>query len=435
MIEVPGDKSITHRALLLSAVARGQSRLGGLLGGADCQSTASALRALGARLPKIPSDGAEIEVEGVGLNGLRTPESDLDCGNSGTTARLLLGFLSGLRVEARITGDGSLRSRPMRRVTEPLSEMGSEFWEGGEPDRLPIRLRGGTLTAYSYVSPVASAQVKSAILLAALTGRVGATVVEPSRSRDHTERMLRRMGVSVREAVTPTGWEVTLGELSSDLQPLDLNIPGDFSSAAFLIGFGLLGGAGDELRIRNVGLNPTRTGLLDILKEMGGKIEVHNLREADDPKGEPAGDVTVSRSELSGTSVGGEVIPLLIDEIPLLAVVAGLANGVTEIRDAGELRVKESDRVAALAENLTAVGVRVEELPDGLRIQGGAEELRGEIPVQRDHRIAMAFGILGALPGHQVFVDNPGAADVSFPGFWKLLQRLSNPDEPAEAGG
>ena len=428
MIRVPGDKSITHRALLLSAVASGESRLRGLLAGTDCQSTASVLRELGAKVPEIPVDGSEVRIEGVGFSGLRSPGSALDCGNSGTTARLLLGLLSGLSLEARVTGDGSLRSRPMRRVTEPLSEMGAAFFESGEPDRLPLTIRGGALREFSYSSSVSSAQVKSAILLAGLMGGVESVVVEPSRSRDHTERILRRMGAQVTEAVTPEGWEVGLRVPPSELEPLDLTVPGDFSSAAFFIGLALLGGSGDELRIQDVGLNPTRTGLLDLLREMGGKIEVQNLREANDPKGEPAGDLIVSPSDLHGVSVGGELIPLLIDEIPVLAVVAALASGVTEIRDAAELRVKETDRISALANNLTAVGVRVEELPDGLRIEGPTGKLGGRASVRGDHRIAMAFGVLGALWGHEVSVDDPGVVDVSFPGFWELLAILSDSD-------
>lgn len=423
-VRVPGDKSVTHRALLLGAVANDESRLRGLLSGEDCQRTASAMRALGANIPELPADGSEIVVPGVGLGGLRSAESLLDCGNSGTTARLLLGLLAGLPVEARLTGDASLRSRPMRRVTEPLAEMGARFWEVGEPDRLPLTVRGGSLHSIEYTSPVASAQVKSALLLAGLTGGVEVTVIEPSRSRDHTERMLRRMGASVREAVTADGWEVSLDTPPTELVPLDLTVPGDFSSAAFLIALGLLRGGSRKLTILNVGLNPTRTGLLDVLREMGGRIDVENLREAEDPAGEPAGDLVVSPSDLSGVSLGGEAIPMLIDEIPILAVVAALASGVTEIRDASELRVKESDRIEVLAENLTAVGARVDELPDGLRIKGGTRSLEGAAAVHGDHRIAMAFGVLGGLPGTSVTVDDPGVADVSFPGFWGLIRDL-----------
>lgn len=429
MVRVPGDKSITHRALLLGALADGESVLRGLLPGEDCRSTAEVLRALGAPIPELPEDGSEIRVPGVGLDGLRTPESVLDCGNSGTTARLLLGLLSGLPVEARLTGDASLRSRPMRRVTDPLAEMGARFWEAGEPDRLPLTVRGGSLHGIAYTSPVASAQVKSALLFAGLAGGVDVAVVEPSRSRDHTERMLRRTGVSVREAVTSDGWEVALDSPPSRLDPLDFGVPGDFSSAAFLIAFGLLRGGTRKLRIEEVGLNPTRTGLLDVLEEMGARIEIRNLREADDPAREPRADLVVSPSELTGTSVGGESIPLLLDEIPVLAAVSVLAAGVTEIRDAAELRVKESDRIGVLAENLVSIGARVEELPDGLRIEGERGGLSGHVPVRHDHRIAMAFGVLGALPGMEVSVDDPAVADVSFPGFWSLLEGLSGSGE------
>jgi 3-phosphoshikimate 1-carboxyvinyltransferase len=236
--------------------------------------------------------------------------------------------------------------------------------------------------------------------------------------------MLRRMGVAVEEGPTAEGWRVRLTEPPAHLRPLDLRVPGDFSSAAFFIAFGLLGGAGDGLRIGNVGLNPARTGLLDVLREMGADIAVENRREFDDPAGEPAGDLLVRRSELQGTSVGGEIIPRLIDEVPVLAVVATHAAGVTEIRDALELRLKESDRIRVMARNLEGIGARVDELPDGLRISGGAPALEGRVASHRDHRIAMAFGILGALPRQRVTVDDPQAAAVSFPRFWERLAEL-----------
>lgn len=433
MIRVPGDKSISHRALLLAALAEGESRIRGLLTGEDCQSTAAVLRALGATIPPLPEDGAEVRVQGAGLHGLRSPGTTLDCGNSGTTARLLLGLLAGLPIEARLTGDPSLRARPMRRVTAPLGLMGAEFQEEGAEDRLPLRVRGGRLAPFTYRSPVASAQVKSAILLAGVTGGVATEVVEPSLSRDHTERMLRRMGVGVEAGAVEEGWQVRISEPPTTLRPLDLRVPGDFSSAAFPLALGLLGATGQELRIENVGLNPTRTGLLDVLREMGANIRIEELRESDDPGGEPAGTIVAFPSDLRGTSIGGARIPLLIDEIPILAVLAAKAEGVTEIRDAAELRVKESDRLRVLATNLKSLGVHVEELPDGLRIRGGAAALDGRVQVHLDHRIAMAFGILGALPGHRVAVDDPGAADVSFPGFWALLERLTDSD--ADASG
>lgn len=423
-VEVPGDKSMSHRVLMLGALATGESRLIGVLPGEDCRSTAAVLRALGATIPELPSDGSEMRIEGVGARKLQTPDGFLDCGNSGTTARLLLGMLSGVSVDARLTGDASLRSRPMRRVTTPLTQMGARFEEEGEEDRLPLRVIGGTLEPFAYRSPVASAQVKSALLLAGLTGGVSVEVVEPARSRDHTERLLRRMGAPVREAVSSEGWEVALRHPPAELDPLDMFVPGDFSSAAFIIAFALLRSGSDPIRIRNVGLNPTRTGLLDVLEAMGASIEVDRMREAGDPAGEPAADLVVHPSDLHGTEVRGDLIPRMIDEIPILAVTAALATGTTEIRDAEELRVKESDRIRVLAENLSSIGAEVEELPDGLRIVGGPRRLRGVVPVHHDHRIAMAFGVLDALPGHEVQVDDPHVADVSFPGFWALLGSL-----------
>jgi 3-phosphoshikimate 1-carboxyvinyltransferase len=450
VIRVPGDKSVSHRALLLAALAEGESRLRGVLPGGDCRSTARVLRALGASIPELPDDGGEIRIPGMGLQGLRTPDGPLDCGNSGTTARLLLGLLSGLPIEAVITGDASLRSRPMRRVTEPLGAMGADFEEDGDGDRLPIRVRGGGLRSLTWESPVASAQVKSALLLAGLTGGVPVEVAEPVRSRDHTERMLRRMGAGVEEGPAGTSglvgndgsWGVHLSAPPETLRPLDLQVPGDFSSAAFLLVWGLLGGGsgsgeggGPPLRIGNVGLNPTRTGLLDVLRGMGARIRVRDRREFDEPWGEPAGELEVEPGPLDGVTIGGGLIPSLIDEIPVLAVAAARARGVTEIRDAAELRVKESDRIRVLAENLAAVGVRVEELPDGLRIHGAEAPLEGRVRSRGDHRIAMAFGILGALPGCRIEMDDPKAADVSFPGFWELLGELSGKERRSGPAG
>ncbi|MSR22530.1 MAG: 3-phosphoshikimate 1-carboxyvinyltransferase [Gemmatimonadetes bacterium] len=435
VIEVPGDKSISHRALLLSVLADGESRLTGVLTGEDCRSTASVLRDLGASLPPLPGDGSEFRVQGVGPQGLRSPSRELDCGNSGTTARLLLGLLSGLTIEATLTGDASLRSRPMRRVTEPLSRMGARFQEFGVDGRLPIGVSGGALRSIVYTNRRSSAQVKGALLLAGVTGGVEIEISEPAPSRDHTERMLRRLGVRVDQERTPDGWKIHLTNPPARLRPLDLHVPGDFSSAAFLIAFGLLGGAGGPLRIRNVGLNPTRTGLLDVLGDMGAEIEVENLREETDPAGEPAGDLVVTPSELRGGSVGGEMIPRLIDEIPVLAVLATRARGTTEIRDAAELRVKESDRIRVMADNLGRIGARVSELPDGLRIEGDLRPLAGRVAAHGDHRVAMAFGVLGGLAGHRIQVDDPAAAGVSFPGFWDLLAELGRMDGDGGVAG
>lgn len=418
MIRVPGDKSISHRALLLSALASGTSRLEGLLPGEDCRSTANILRALGCEIPALPTDGQAIRVQGLGLGGFSHPEGVLDCGNSGTTARLLLGLLSGLSIPAVLDGDASLRSRPMGRVTDPLGEAGGRFLELGAPGRLPLRIDEAGIGDIRYTSPVASAQVKSALLLAGLGAGRPVEVTEPARSRDHTERMLRRMGARVDEE----GQEphrVVMAAPPSRLDPLALRVPGDISSAAFLLVLGALGPRG--LSIGNVGLNPTRTGVLSVLERMGARIRAENTREMDDPGGEPAGDLVVVPGPLTSVRIGGAEIPSLIDEIPILAVAATRARGTTEIRDAQELRVKESDRISALVQNLEAVGARVEELPDGLRIEGSDRALEGDVQAFGDHRIAMAFGVLGALPGNRIRVDERRIADVSFPGFWELL--------------
>jgi 3-phosphoshikimate 1-carboxyvinyltransferase len=436
-IRVPGDKSVSHRALLFAALAEGESRLRGLLPGADCQGTAAALRAMGVAVPDLPADGSEIRVVGVGLRGLRTPDAPIDCGNSGTTARLLLGILGGARLPAVLDGDPSLRSRPMRRVTRPLEAMGSRFHEEGEPDRLPIRvLAEGEFRGGRWVLPVASAQVKSALLLAGLLSGRPVEVEESGRSRDHTERMLRAMGVPLESRqVGGDGvgarWICRVPGGVARLDPLDLDVPGDPSSAAFVLALGAMGGAGGGLRVRGVGLNPTRIGFLPVLERMGVELRVE--ASGDDGVGEPVGNIEVRASRLQATTIGGPEVPTLIDELPLLAALAARAHGVTRIRNAAELRVKESDRIAVTARNLRALGVEVEEYPDGLDVHGAPDDspFRGAIVVQHDHRIAMAFGVLGALPGASVTVNDPDAVEVSFPGFWDLLASVSEAGSPA----
>ncbi|HEX8273207.1 MAG TPA: 3-phosphoshikimate 1-carboxyvinyltransferase [Longimicrobiaceae bacterium] len=417
-IAVPGDKSVTHRALMLAAAARGESRLRGLLPGEDCRSTAAVLRALGCDVPHLPADGGEVRVRGGGLDAWRAPAGVLDCGNSGTTARLMMGLLAGRPFCSTLTGDASLRRRPMRRITEPLSRMGAAFHEEGEAEgRLPIRVCGGGLAPAEHFSPQASAQVKSAVLLAGLSAGVGAVVHEPLLSRDHTERMLRGLGVPVAVEEVDGGWRVELPAHGGPLPPLDLRVPGDPSSAAFFAALALLAGEG-ELLVRGVGVNPTRTGIFRVLARMGGFVEMHGAREEG---GEPVADLLVRPARLLATEVGGAEIPWLIDEVPVLAVLAARAEGETRITGASELRVKESDRIAVLVENLRALGVEAEELPDGLAVRGSDRPLRGRVRTAGDHRIAMAFGVLAALPDSDVQVDDPGCADVSFPGFWSLL--------------
>ncbi len=419
-LRVPGDKSISHRALLLSALAEGQSRVRGILSGRDPAATAEVLRRLGVLVPVL-AEGRELRVGGVGLRGLRQPVRELDCANSGTTARLMLGVLSAQRLVADLTGDASLRGRPMRRVTEPLSAMGASFEELGEPDRLPIRVQGRALRPADHTSPRASAQVKSALLLAGLCAEVPVRVREPALSRDHTERLLRSQGVHVTTG--EEGGEVVVAlEPSDRLRALDLDVPGDFSSAAFLLALAVLGGC-PPLRTEGVGVNPTRTGLLRVLMRMGADVEIVDETESG---GEPIAALMAERSELSATRVERGELPSLIDEIPIVAILATRASGETIVTGAEELRVKESDRLAAIVGNLRALGVEADELPDGLRVLGSDKPLSGSVRTRGDHRIAMAFGVLGALPGNDVRIDDPTSADVSFPGFWKVLRSLSD---------
>ena len=416
-LRVPGDKSISHRALMLAALAHGESRLRGLLAGADTQATAAALRALGVAVPSLADDGAELIVRGVGLNGLRAPADVLDCANSGTSARLLCGVLAGQEFEATLTGDASLRSRPMRRVTAPLARMGARFVELGDADRLPLRVSGGRLAPIEHVNEPASAQVKSAILLAGLTGTARVEVRERVATRDHTERLLQAMGARIRVGADGAGRAIALEPVEA-LDPLDLDVPGDFSSAAFLLAFALLHPAG-ELRLPGVGLNATRTGLLAALERMGANVDVE---DAVTTGGERAGALHARGSRLGGTVVRADEIPALVDEVPVITALGARADGATRIEGAAELRVKESDRIAALVVNLRAVGAHAEELPDGLLVQGGDAPLRGRVHTRGDHRIAMAFGVLRALPGNEIEIDDADCVSVSYPGFWDAVQ-------------
>jgi 3-phosphoshikimate 1-carboxyvinyltransferase len=418
-VHVPGDKSLTHRALLLAAIAQGRSRVQRPLVGADTESTAGALRLLGCAVP--PLDGAEeVVVEGRGLQGLTEPSEVVDCGNSGTTTRLLMGILAGYPFTTTLTGDASLQSRPMRRVTAPLTEMGATFEELGAPDRLPVRVRGGTLRGIDYVSPHASAQVKSAILLAGLVSGVDVAVTEPLPSRDHSERMLAELGVRLlREDRADGSTRVALAPPAA-IPAFDFAVPGDFSSAAFIMAFAALL-AGPPVRIAGVGLNPGRTGFLHVLRRMGGAVSIENERES---CGEPAGDVVAYRSQLIATDIAAAEIPSLIDEVPVLAVLAARADGTTTITGAGELRVKESDRITAVVRNLQAVGADAEELPDGMVVHGSNRPLRGSVQALHDHRIAMAFGLLAADPRNDIDIDDPGVVAVSFPDYWTTLDAL-----------
>jgi 3-phosphoshikimate 1-carboxyvinyltransferase len=422
ILKVPGDKSISQRALIFAALAEGESRLSGLLPGADPASTAAALRALGAEIDPLPSDGGPVRVRGVGLAGLRRPSAELDLGNSGTGARLLMGVLAACPFDAVLTGDASLRSRPMKRVTEPLARMGARFeWLHAE-GRLPVRVLGARLTPLEHALPVASAQVKSALLLAGLVSGASVSLTEPARSRDHTERMLRTVGATVVDRDVDGRWRVELGDpVPRRLPPLDYHVPGDFSSAAFLLVAGLLGLAGGELVIDGVGLNPTRTGFLGLVARMGARVEVEG---GEDDGREPVGKIRVTPTRLRAIDVGEQDVVGAIDEIPALVALAVRAQGTTRITGARELRVKETDRIAALVQGLRALGAHAAELEDGLVVDGSERALEGTVDSHLDHRIAMAFGLLGALPGCDVRIVGSESVDVSFPTFWEALGAL-----------
>ncbi len=429
---MPGDKSISHRSLIFAALADGTSRVDGLLDAGDTRSTAAALRALGvgieARAPALAASapGAAVTgpflgaatIRGAGLRGLRSPGAVLDCGNSGTTARLLLGALAGAPVQAVLTGDDSLRRRPMRRVTDPLAAAGARFEELEAEDRLPIRVRGGDLVPLDVLNSRSSAQVKTAMLLAGLTAGTTVRVVEPGRSRDHSERMLAAMGAPLSTRMGPDGVVTTLDRCDG-LDPVELRVPGDISSATFFLALAALRGA---VRVVGVGTNPTRAGALDVLRRMGCRVEVETDAEA---AGEPVGAVTVSRDGLVGTVVERDEVPTLLDEIPVLAALAARAEGETRFEGVAELRVKESDRVEAMVRNLRTLGVDADAAPDELRVWGTDRPLRGTVDAHGDHRIAMAFGVLAALPGNEITIRGRDAVGISYPGFWTELERVN----------
>jgi 3-phosphoshikimate 1-carboxyvinyltransferase len=407
---VPGDKSISHRALMLAALAQGPSRIRGILPSMDIESTAAVLRALGAAIPPLSAD---MTVTGHGPAALRAPGHDLDCGNSGTTARLVAGIAAAAPFSSRFVGDASLSRRPMHRIARPLGAMGASF-DFASGDGLPMTVHGARLRPVDWTTEAASAQVKSAILLAATTAGVSAAVREPAPSRDHTERMLAALGATVQVEDT-----IVRLDPPQRLAPLDMLVPGDPSSAAFLAALAALASEGD-LTLVDVCLNPTRTGFLRALSRMGSRLEI---QPGERQGGEEMGTIRVWPSELRAVELEGSEVPSMIDELPLLACVAARADGVTLIRGAGELRVKESDRIATVVANLRAIGAEAEEHPDGLSVAGSTRPLRGLVRTGGDHRIAMAFGILAALPGNAIEIDDPACAAVSYPGFWEDVRR------------
>ncbi len=420
--ETPGDKSISHRAVMFGGMAVGKTRVRGLLTGEDVLRTADALRALGATIT-TDADGIW-EIQGTGLSGLQEPDDVLDMGNSGTAARLLLGILAGHDLTAFMTGDASLRGRPMNRVINPLTQMGAKFTTR-EKGRLPLSITGqAEAIPISYPLPVASAQVKSAVLLAGLTARGATEVIEPEPTRDHTERMLRHFGAKVEVTLDEAGARhIVLTGQPELTAPADMiDVPADPSSAAFPI-VAALTVPGSELTLNNVGLNATRTGLYTCLQEMGGDITIANER---DQGGEPVGDITIKASPLRAIEVPPERAPSMIDEYPILAVAAAQAEGVTKMTGIGELRVKESDRLAAVAALLRNNGVKVEDGPDWMTVEGqpGAVPGGGLVETHLDHRIAMSALVLGLTTENPVTVDDGAAIATSFPGFAEKMRGI-----------
>ena len=411
----PGDKSISHRAVILNSVAGGKARVDNFSPGADCLATVACLRQLGVEI--VEESPGSLTVSGVGKEGLKEPKDVLNAGNSATTIRLLAGLLAAQPFLSIITGDESLRSRPMARLIHPLRLMGAEVWGRGGDSLAPLAIKGNQLRGIKYQLPVASAQLKSAVLIAALFAQGNTTVEEPAPSRDHTERMLRAMGAKLKS----DGLRITLTPDPVPLVPLDLLIPGDISSAAFWLVAGAIH-PNARIEVRNTGINPTRMGIIEVLLDMGAKLRIENERiEA----GEPVADLIVESSDLVGRQIGGSLIPRLIDEIPLIAIAGCVARGTTVIRDAAELRVKETDRIRATVKELSRLGADIGELPDGLIIRGGKTLKGGECHSYHDHRLAMAWGIAGLVAQGETVIHDAEVVAFSYPGFWSDLERLS----------
>jgi len=415
-VKIPGDKSISHRSLMLGAIAEGETIIEGLLLGEDPRSTAECFRQMGAEISELNEE--KVIVKGIGLGKLQEPQDVLNAGNSGTTIRLMLGLLASQPDRFfSVTGDHSLRSRPMSRVIKPLTQMGAQIWGRKNNTLAPLAIQGQNLKPIHYHSPIASAQVKSCILLAGLMTEGKTTVTEPALSRDHSERMLRAFGANLdidpdTNSVTVTGYPTLIGQ--------KVVVPGDISSAAFWLVAGAIV-PNSNLLVENVGINPTRTGILEALQMMNADITLENQREV---AGEPVADIRVKGSQLRGCTIEGEIIPRLIDEIPILAVAGVFAQGTTLIKDAAELRVKESDRLAVMASELTKMGAKITEFSDGLEITGNSELIGGEVESYTDHRITMSLAIAALKAKGKTTIHGAEAASISYPNFVSTLQSL-----------
>ncbi|MGN0290257.1 MAG: 3-phosphoshikimate 1-carboxyvinyltransferase, partial [Lachnospiraceae bacterium] len=412
-ISIPGDKSISHRAVMLGSLAKGTTEITHFLQGEDCLSTISCFRKLGI---DIENDEKRILIHGKGLHGLTAPREILDCGNSGTTTRLLSGILSGQSFSSTLTGDASIQKRPMRRIIDPLSQMGASITSLRNNNCAPLTVEGKPLKGIHYHSPIASAQVKSAVLLAGLYAEGPTSVTEPYVSRNHSEIMLSAFGANVScQDTTAT----ILPEPA--LEGQKITVPGDISSAAYFIAAGLLV-PGSELLLKNVGINPTRDGILQAAKAMGADIQLLNPGKSN---GEQTADLLITSAPLKGTEIGGALIPALIDEIPIIAIMAAFAEGTTIIKDAAELKVKESNRIQVMADNLTALGCPVEPTEDGMVIHGGQPLHGAVIDSHKDHRIAMSFAVASLLIEGETRILDKECVQISFPGFYHTLSRLA----------
>ena len=413
-LEIPGDKSISHRAIMFGSLANKTTEVTHFLQGADCLSTISCFQKLGIHIENTPD---KILIHGKGLHGLSAPSDILNCGNSGTTTRLISGILSGQNFTSTLTGDSSIQKRPMKRIMDPLCQMGADITSIHNNNCAPLTIKGNKLHGIHYHSPIASAQVKSAILLAGLYADGETRVSEPYISRNHSEIMLSHFGADIKTEGT-----TAIIQPEPTLMGQKISVPGDISSAAYFIAAGLLV-PGSEILLKNVGINPTRDGILHIAKDMGGNIELLNINT---DNGEPTADLLVKFSALHGITIGGEIIPTLIDEIPIIAVMAAFARGTTIIKDAAELKVKESNRIQVMVDNLKSMGADIESTEDGMIIHGG-KDLHGTIiDSHMDHRIAMSFAIASLLADGHVTILDKNCVDISFPTFFQDLNRLAD---------